>query len=33
MVNPTQTLGWSVWTIVLIVIALIVAAGLLYLAY
>lgn len=33
MATTPQTLGWSVWTIVVIVMLLILVAGMVYLAY
>jgi hypothetical protein len=33
MATPLRTLGWSTWTVVLIVVLLILVGGMLYLAY
>jgi hypothetical protein len=33
MAIKAQTLGWSVWTIILLVVLLILVAGMVYLAY
>ena len=33
MVTKPQTLGWSAWTVVLVIVLLILVLGLVYLAY